>query len=391
VVNFYYFYCFDEDFGPFFVKYCSYFPYTARLCVNGHEWAKQQCLKAGIAFTALDNGFAACDEPAAVQAVCDCLGPDQIDQLLRKWQRILPNPFDQDDEAAGYKYDISIPRAEFSLTQVLDQPVSGRIFFEQVIRDNLDIGRPDKVSLTFGRKIRGGRQATPGRFRTRVITEGVTPSLHADYKHTVIKQYHKQGQALRTETTINDTRDFGIGRRLTNLPALREVGFKANRRLLNVQQLSFDPAQGRGTLRQITQPATTDTGTRVSGLRFDDDRAQAVLQTLPIFRHHADGLTAADFRAAASELRAQPVTAGQATYDLRRLRVHGLIQRRPRTRRYDVTDQGLAQALFITRARDRFLQTGLAQLAEPGPNPPKTAHRNYQRAIDALATQAHPT
>ena len=75
--------------------------------------------------------------------------------------------------------------------------------------------------------MRTGPRPTPGRFRTRVITSGVTPSLHVDYKHATIKQYHKEGRALRTETTINDTRDFKIGKRLTNLPALREVGFSA--------------------------------------------------------------------------------------------------------------------------------------------------------------------
>jgi hypothetical protein len=117
-----------------------------------------------------------------------------------------------------------ILQAEFSLTQVLDKPVTGRVFFEDVIRENLDIGRPSQVTLVFGRRI---QRNTPGRFRTRVITEGVTPSLHVDYKHTRIKQYHKEGRALRTETTINDTRDFRIGRRLANLPKLRKVGFQA--------------------------------------------------------------------------------------------------------------------------------------------------------------------
>src|SRR5213078_558836 len=155
---------------------------------------------------------------------------------------ILPNPYSKADQAAGYRYDISVLQAEFSLTQVLDRPLSGRIFFDQVIHDNLAIGRPDQAGLIFGRKIvRKGPHPTPGRFRTRVITDGVTPSLHVDYKHATIKQYHKKGRALRTETTINDTRDFQIGKRLTNLPALREIGFTANRRLLRVQRLSHDP------------------------------------------------------------------------------------------------------------------------------------------------------
>ena len=108
--------------------------------------------------------------------------------------------------------DVLTEQAEFSLTQMLDNPVSGRVFFEQVIRDNLDIGRPDQVSLIFDRRLmKKGPRQTPGRFRTRVITDGVTPSLHVDYKNATIKQYHKQGRALRTETTINNTRDFGIG------------------------------------------------------------------------------------------------------------------------------------------------------------------------------------
>lgn len=189
LVNHFYVYAVDADFGPFFLKVCSYFPYNAKLCINGNEWAKRQAAQAGIGFTALDNAFAAIDDVAAVQSICASLGPEQIDALLRKWLAIVPHPFSPKDAAAGYRYDISILQAEFSLTQMLDRPVTGRIFFEQVIRDNLDLGRPDQVSLVFDRRlVRTGPRATPGRFRTRVITEGVTPSLHVDYKHSRIKQ-----------------------------------------------------------------------------------------------------------------------------------------------------------------------------------------------------------
>src|SRR6202007_109909 len=113
----------------------------------------------------------------------------KIDQLLRKWLARLPHPFSAADRAAGYRYDVSTLQAEFSLTQVLDRPLSGRIFFEEVIRENLDLGRPDQVQLIFDRRV---TKRTPGRFRTRVLTEGVTPSLHVDYKSSRIKQYFKQ-------------------------------------------------------------------------------------------------------------------------------------------------------------------------------------------------------
>ena len=209
LVNHFYFYCVDNDFGPFFLKFCSYFPYNAKLCITGHHWAQHQAAKAGIGFTAMDNAFATVEDIAGLQQICDRLGPEQIDALLRKWLAILPHPFSPADRAAGYRYEISVLQAEFSLTQMLDRPVSGRVFFENVIRENLDIGRPDQVSLVFARRlIRTGPRPTPGRFRTRVITDGVTPSLHVDYKHTTIKQYHKEGRALRTETTINDSYDL---------------------------------------------------------------------------------------------------------------------------------------------------------------------------------------
>jgi len=177
LVNHFYVYAVDGDFGPFFLKFCSYFPYNAKLCINGHHWAQRQAAAAGIGFQALDNGFAAAADPAAVQAICDQLGPAHIDALLRKWLARLPHPFTPADRAAGYRYDISILQAEFSLTQVLDKPVAGRVFFEQVIRDNLGAGRPEQVSLIFGRTIRRrGPHPTPGQFRTRVITAGVTPA-----------------------------------------------------------------------------------------------------------------------------------------------------------------------------------------------------------------------
>ena len=242
VVNQFYVHCVDEDFGAFFIKFSSYFPYGGKLLINGHHYAQAQAAKAGIGFEPLDNGFAACDDVPALQAICDSLDEDKIDALTRKWLAILPSPYSPDDQAAGYRYDISVLQAEFALTQVLDKPVAGRIFFDQVIHDNLAIGRPDQVGLIFDRRIiRKGKHATPGRFRTRVITDGVTPSLHVDYKNSKIKQYHKLGKALRTETTINDAGDFGVAKGLSHLPELKEIGFTASRRLLDVQRISHDP------------------------------------------------------------------------------------------------------------------------------------------------------
>jgi hypothetical protein len=395
VVNQFYIHCVDEDFGAFFLKFSSYFPYGGKLLLNGHHYAQAQAAKAGIGFTALDNGFAAVDDVPAVQAICDSLTEDKIEALARKWLAILPSPYTAADQAAGYRYDISVLQAEFSLTQVLDRPVSGRIFFDQVIHDNLAIGRPDQVGLIFGRRIvRKGPRATPGRFRTRVITDGVTPSLHVDYKNSKIKQYHKLGRAIRTETTINDARDFGIGKRLTNLPALRQAGFTANRRLLGAQTLSHDPITGAAALAQVTSPVITPAGTRIAGMRFADPRVQALLAVLCVFRLLPHGFTNAVLRHHLAPLLGTTpdlMTSGQITYDLRRLRCHGLIERIPGTFRYQVTDTGLRTARYLTRVHDRLLRAGLAQITDPSPPAPsalRAADRAYQTAIDDLTRQA---
>jgi hypothetical protein len=107
---------------------------------------------------------------------------------------------------------------EVSLTQIFDRPVRGREFFEEVIRDNLDLGRPDRVQLIFDRVV---TKKTPGRFRTRVIQDGVHPSLHMEHKNFDLKQYFQEGRGCRTEGTFRNPKDFGVNKGLANLRYLQ--------------------------------------------------------------------------------------------------------------------------------------------------------------------------
>ncbi len=235
-----------------------------------------------------------------------------------------------------------------------------------MIRENLDIGRPSQVQVIFDRRV---SRRTPGRFRTRVITEGVVPSLHVDYKSSRIKQYHKQGGALRTATTINNTRDFGIGKLIKNLPALRQVGFQANRRLLDVQTVSHDCSIGQDAFDHMVRPIET-AGQRASALRFGDARVQpySVCWCCSVSKCGGSPISKCEpywLNCWASTQLTTP--SARMTYDLRRLRLHGLIQRIPKSHRYQVSPSGLRIALFFSRTYARLLRPKLAQIMCDGP------------------------
>jgi hypothetical protein len=256
-VNHYYFYIDDVDFGPLFLKVCSYAPWATKLCLNGHEWAKRQLEKEGIAYEALDNGFLSCADPQRLQQICDSLGPEDIDRVFRRWLRRLPLPLREEDRAAGYDWNLSIWQMEVSLTQIFDRPLRGREFFEEVIRDNLDLGRPDRVQLVFDRVV---TKKTPGEFRTRVIQDGVHPSLHIQYKNFDLKQYFKEGRGCRTEGTFRNPKDFGINKGLSNLPYLRKIGCEINRRLLEVERVSHNSGLSGDSIQRVVQPTVTADG-----------------------------------------------------------------------------------------------------------------------------------
>jgi hypothetical protein len=268
------------------------------------------------------------------------------------------------DLRAGDVYELAFRQFEVAGTLVFDRPAAGRAFFEGLIRDHLDIGRPDCVSLTFGRRI---STRTPGPFRTKVITDGVDPQISCYYKASRIKQYFKAHRALRTETVICDTHDFGIGRRvcLENWNALRAAGEHANQRLCDAETADAQPAPDTVTFAEVTRPSTTAEGLHAPALCFGDPRVMAVLAAVLRFTHLIAGFDNRSLTQLAPALLGTPYTSRQATYDLRRLRRKQIIERLPGTHRYRLTQRGRAIAVLFTRAHGRILTPGLTAFS-PG-------------------------
>ncbi len=363
-VNHVYFYVQDAEWGPAFIKVGTYLPFPVRVGVNGHEWAKRQLDQAGIAFTALDNGFRWCADPERLQYVCDTLGPADVQRFFDRWLERLPWPLSPDDRAAGYRHRLSLWQVEVSLTQVFDEPSWGRRLFERVIRDNLDLGRPDRVSLLFPTRLTRATPTPPFGYRTRVITRGVQPSLHVDFKRSHVKQYFKEGWALRTETTFNDPTDVQPTKALATLPNLRQVGQRINAQLLDTERLANDAMPQPSLIDHVQQPQFIH-GQRIAGLRLSDPRVLALLQALCQVAPRPGGFRHRELRPIVAGLLGRDLdrySAGAMTYDLRRLRLHGLIERVPHSFRYILTADGLHLAFGISRIILRLLQPGWAEL-----------------------------
>ena len=382
-VTVYYFYLWDAGFGPAFIKICTYCPWPVKVWVNGHEWAKQQARKIGLGFTELSNGFAACDDPALLQRICDSLQPGTIEVFFQRWLHRLPLPLGPADRDAGWWWELSMAQVEVSRTIVFTQPRHARGFFDALVTDNLDLGRPDTMEIIFNRQIRTGLQrATQGEFKTKVITRGTEVTVNAFYKHSRIKQYLKDQRALRVETVINDTYDIGCQRRLHNLSELQARARAINARLLDTERAGQACVLANPVFERIAHPSVTADGRRATAMRFGDSRVQALAGALAVTVCAVTGITNRSLRALMTGLLGAPYGMTQASYDLARLRRNGLITRRLHSNTYDLTTDGLAFAIFYTKVHDRVLAPLFAAGQPQSPPQLRAALNVIERHID---------
>lgn len=387
-VNAYYFYVHDREFGAGFIKICSYFPYPAKVWVNGHEWAKRQAARAGIGFAELANGFASCEDPAGLQAICDRFGPADVQAFFDRWMRVIPAPFTPADRAAGYWWELSMRQVEVSRTLVFDDPRRARGFFEALVTDNIGIGRPEEMAAVFAAhpRTRGSRR-TKSLYRTRVFSPGTEVKIDVVFKHSRIKQYLKQGRAYRIETVINKPADLGLLSRLEHLPELVAKARAVNHRLLMIERAGQGCAIGPALFERTHQPCNQE-GQRTGALRFGDHRAMALAGALCLVVHAATGLTNRSLRGQVAGLLGTGYTASQMSYDLRRLRLHGLIERIPGTHTYTLTPDGIRVAIFYTKLHHRLLGPLLAASHPPAPPELRSALATIDRAIAGYVTAA---
>ncbi len=389
-VSVFYVYIFDEQMGPGFIKICTYFPYPVKVWVNGHEWAKRQAARAGISFTALSNGFASTGDPAALQQICDRFGPGTVQVWFERWMARLPLPLTGADRDAGYWWELSMRQVETSRTLVFDDDVHARAFFEALLRDNMDLGRPENVELLFRRGQRRGAPARPPArgFRTAIDRHCDMVTLNVFYKNSRLKQYLKDGVALRIETVVNSPDDLGCRRMLANLPELQARSRAINDRLLHTEIAGRGTALVSPVIERITRPTVTDDGRKAPALRFGDLRVQALAGAITALLFTVTGITNKTLRGLMTGLLHRAYSMNQASYDLARLARNGLIQKVPGRNRYTLTRDGLLFACFYVKVYDHLLRPLMAPDRPNAPPELLTALDTLDQLVASHITKA---
>jgi hypothetical protein len=308
-----------------------------------------------------------------------------VQGFFDRWAAVVPTPFTAEDKAAGYFWELSMRQVEVSRTLVFDDPRRARGFFEALVADNIGIGWPEEVRAVFGRERRGRATAQP--FSTRVFSPGTEVHLDFSYKHSRVKQYLKEGRALRIETVVNKPKDIGVLARLEHLPELMAKARQVNERLLGIERAGQGCAIGSALFERIHQPYIWE-GQRTGAFRFGDQRAMALAGSLCLVVHAVTGFTNKSLRGQVAGLLGKDYSSAQMSYDPRRLRLHGLIQRQAKTNSYTLTPEGQRVAVFYTKLYSRLLRPLLEADKPPASLELRRALATISRFTDDYVTNA---
>jgi hypothetical protein len=212
--------------------------------------------------------------------------------------------------------------------------------------------------------------------------------INVFYRHSRIKQYLKDGRAMRIETVCNTPRDLGCHARLPNLDDLQAKARACNRRILQAERVGQGCVLASPAFERIAHPTVDPAGRRTPALRFGDPRVMALTGALCQTLLAATGFTNKRLRALIAGLLGSDYRPGQMTYDLRRLRLAGLIQRLPRSNRYTLTADGIRIAVFYTKLYNRLLVPLTAADQPQAPPNLRAALATITRHVDDYATRA---
>jgi hypothetical protein len=366
----YYFYLQDADFGRMFLRVCPYFPFNARVYVNGHEWLGQQMRKLGISFRKEANAFLSCSDPGRLQQLSDRFSWKSITICADRWFSRLVPFFTDASRDHGCRHSLFSSQVEYCTNFIFKRRGALDRLCERLFDLNRTIGRPEKLTTIFGRRI---TKAYRGELKTEISDHHLgNPVIRSTYKSSSVKQYVRDHLILRTETTSYNTRDLGTKKSVTELPKLRHVMRSINNRYLDAQQDVLETFIDRGHLARLREPTVSETGRRTPGLKLDDPRLLAVMKSLVAFANlcAANGFRTKDVHeetAKALNQTTETYTLARLRYDLGKLRAKGLVEKIPHSQSYRLTPEGYKVCLVFLKLFERIYAPLTSGALDPVP------------------------
>ena len=389
------FYVNDRDWGPLFVRMCPYFPFSARLCLNQHNWLAIRMRQEGIDFHQCKNAFLKCSNPQRLQELADSLTPPDLIKCGQKWLTAL-TPFftPRERQQGGCQHRLFISQAEYCDNLIFFRRAAVEELIERLLDMNRNIGQPKKITTIFGRKV---TREYKGKLQTVIEDLDLpNPVIRSHYGHGFLKQYVRDSRLLRTEPATNDVRDYGVNKDVQHLPELRQNTSAIIDRYHDAQQDILESFVDRGQLRQLAEPTRFANGKRIPGLKLDHPRQLAVMHAVVRFANIAAGSTFTTpevYPPALDALGCDPSQYSLASfrYDLSKLRAKGLVEKLPHSRRYRLIGKGYSICLIFLKLFERMYAPLTAGLLKPFPGDRKVTHerlceldRLYRAIIDDL-------
>jgi hypothetical protein len=399
----YNFYVNDRDWGRIFVRLCPYFPFSARVCLNQHQWLARRMQAEGIAFRQCANAFLGCSAPARLQELADALTVRDVRACGEKWLTALTPFFTAQERTDGHcRHRLFFAQVEYCDNLIFRRRAALDRLGERLLDANRTIGRPTKITVIFGRKV---TKRYRGQLQTVIEDLDLPhPVIRSHYGHGFLKQYVRDRLLLRTEPATNNVADYGLPKAVEHLPQLRaKLGAIADN-YLTVQQDILETFIDRGQLRRLAEPTILPNGKRIPGLKLDHPRQLALMHALVRFTHIAASNTFTTRELYPATLAALQVAGadyglGSLRYDLSKLRAKGLVEKVPHARRYRLLPHGYAVCLVFLKLFDRVYAPLTAGLLHDQGRESRDGRRPTRRGPSAIrcltrrwrSKRCHPT
>ena len=388
----YYFYIHDAVAGPMVLRVGSFLPFLVTAYLNGHHFIERQLLRQKIPFVKDDNRFVSVADAAALQKAADALDPKIIQQRIDYWALILGPKFSAQERLAchGLHRLYAVSQIEYCRNFIFKRHWPIRSIFQRSCELGLYLLSAERIACLFGQRC---RKRIAGKWQN--VVQRLDHGQHVFrtyFKNSFLKQYEKALTFLRQEIVSNNLKDFGLKKTLAHWEAMRERFqqitdrfAEAQARLLNVHG-QFD------VLARVAKPVTQGK-TKVAGIKLENTRLMRLLELLMrgAGGHFRKWTTAGMHEAIleAYDLRLKDYTLTQLRYDVRKLRLHGLIERVPKSYAYRFTDKGAKLSILLVQLRKRLYGPLAFGLFRSRPNPDfmpdsrlEKAYLKVEKAID---------